>query len=83
MTVIEAMGTGLPIVASNVGGLSDMIAHGRSGFLAEVDAKATAEAVIKLLQSQSLRESFGREAKADSHQFSARTMAEEYLKLYQ
>ena len=83
MTVIEAMGTGLPIVASNVGGLSDMIDHGRSGFLAEVDAKATAEAVIKLLQSQALRESFGREAKADSNQFSAQTMAEEYLKLYQ
>lgn len=82
MTVIEAMGTGLPIVASNVGGLSDMIDHGRSGFLVEVDAKATAEAVIKLLQSQSLRESFGREAKADSNQFSAQTMAEEYLKIY-
>lgn len=83
MTVIEAMGTGLPIVASNVGGLSDMIDDGRSGFLVEVDAKATAEAVLKLLQSQSLRESFGREAKADSNQFSAQTMAEEYLKLYQ
>lgn len=83
MTVIEAMGTGLPIVASNVGGLSDMIDDGRSGFLVDVDAKATAEAVLKLLQSQSLRESFGREAKADSNQFSAQTMAEEYLKLYQ
>ncbi len=85
MTVIEAMGTGLPIVVSSVGGLADMLRQGESGLL--VDAPATPEAVAaaaqKLLSDEALRRSLGQAARADSQKFSAQTMAEEYCKLYQ
>ena len=32
-TIIEAMACGVPVVASNVGGNSDLIEHGKSGYI--------------------------------------------------
>ncbi len=82
MTIIEAMGTGLPIVATRVGGVPDMIAHGESGLLTEVNMDAVAEACFDLLADEALREKLGRNAKAASRRFSAEFMAEEYAKIY-
>ena len=82
MTIIEAMGTGLPIVATNVGGVPDMIAHGQSGFLTQLSAEGVCEACLKLAKSQQLRESCGRKAREDSRRFSADYMARQYLLQY-
>lgn len=82
MTIIEAMGTGLPIVATKVGGVPDMIAEGYSGLLTPIDSNAVAEACLKLISDQALRTSLGINAKKDSQRFSAQYMAEEYAKLY-
>jgi len=82
MTVIEAMGTGLPIVATNVGGLPDMILHGQSGLLTQLSAEAVCEACLKLAGDEQLREAFGRKAREDSLRFSADYMARQYLLQY-
>ena len=82
MTLIEAMGTGLPIAASAVGGVPDMIEDGESGLLTSCDPEAVAGAVIRLLGDQSLREKLGRKAKAESGRFSARFMAQQYTRVY-
>ena len=49
MTIIEAMGTGLPIVASAVGGVPDMLEDNVSGMLVPCDPEQTAQAVQELL----------------------------------
>ena len=49
MTIIEAMGTGLPVVASAVGGVPDMLEDGVSGLLVSCDPDAVAQAVLQLL----------------------------------
>lgn len=82
MTLIEAMATGLPIVATNVGGIPDMLMNAEDAFVVNNNVTELAEAVEKLLQDKNLRIKFGTNAKIKSVKFSARVMAERYLKIY-
>ena len=51
---------GKPVVATTVGGLPDMVDHGRTGYLVPPqDANALAEAIIPILQSERLRNELG------------------------
>ncbi len=83
MTIIEAMGTGLPIVASAVGGVPDMIRDGESGLLTTCQPDAVSEAVLRLLEDPILRQKLGKKAKEESRRFSAEAMAEAFCQLYQ
>ena len=82
MTIIEAMGTGLPIVASRVGGIPDMIHDGESGILVEPEPRAVCDALARMVEDGALRRRLGENAKAQSRQFSAEHMAEDYLTCY-
>ena len=82
MTIIEAMGTGLPVVASAVGGVPDMLEDGTSGMLVSCAPEAVAEAVLKLLSSEDLRQKLGRNARKDSVRFGADHMAKSYCSIY-
>ena len=82
MTIIEAMGTGLPITATAVGGVPDMLTHEESGLLTAVDADAVAEACCRLVSDEALRAKLGGNALRGSKRFSAEFMAEEYTKQY-
>lgn len=82
MTIIEAMGTGLPIVATAVGGVPDMLKQEESGLLTDCDPDAVAEAVIRLLWDAQLRERLGRNAGQESVKFSAEHMAACYSAVY-
>lgn len=82
MTIIEAMGAGLPIVASAVGGVPDMLCNGESAMLVPCEAEAVAAAVQTLLEDEQLRKRFGTAAKEKSMQFSAETMAQAYYDIY-
>ena len=82
MTIIEAMGTGLPIVATAVGGVPDMLTNEESGLLVPCDPEAVAEAVLRLAETESLRENLGRKARQESRRFSAEFMAQQYCAAY-
>jgi glycosyltransferase involved in cell wall biosynthesis len=63
LTVLHGMTAGLPIVASDVGGVADVIKHGKTGFLvAENDVEGFASAVIRLVQSEQERRRLGENA---------------------
>ncbi len=83
MTLIEAMGTSLPIVASPVGGVPDMLQDEESCLFCATDAQSIADAVIRMLSDPALREKCGIHAGKESERFSAQTMCREYLKLYE
>ena len=81
MTLIEAMGTGLPVVATRVGGIPDML-DDDSAQLVPVDTDAVAEAFEKYACDGMLRQKNGLAAVARAVGFSAQVMAENYLKVY-
>lgn len=58
--VIEALYSRIPVVATNVGGVPDLVCHNKSGFLvSKEDIKGMANALRTLFESPFLRQSFG------------------------
>lgn len=82
MSIIEAMATGLPIAASAVGGIPDMLQNGESALLVPCDTDAVADACKALIDDEALRARLGRQAKQDSPRFSAAFMAQKYCECY-
>jgi N-acetyl-alpha-D-glucosaminyl L-malate synthase BshA len=65
LAALEALACGVPVVASNVGGLPEVVSHGAVGFLHPVgDCEAMAESVGALLDDPALRARFGRAGRA-------------------
>ena len=60
---VEAMAYALPIVATQIGAISDMVHQGKNGFLVEPgDVNSLAQALDELLQSEEKRRDFGRQS---------------------
>lgn len=82
MSIIEAMGTGLPIVASMVGGIPDMVMDGETALLVPCEEDAFCRACVRLIENGQLRSDLGRRAKLDSSRFGAEFMAQQYCDVY-
>jgi glycosyltransferase involved in cell wall biosynthesis len=64
-TVMEAMACGLPVIATNVGGIPDMVEDGVNGYLVEPnDPAALAEALRRLLGNRGKLQEMGRRSRA-------------------
>jgi len=82
-TLLEAMAIGIPSVATDVGGIPELLKHGECGFLASVgDASELSRHVITLLSDSRLREQYStacRQRIAKHFSFSRRVrLMEEY-----
>jgi glycosyltransferase involved in cell wall biosynthesis len=61
LVAVEAMASGVPVVAANHGGLAEIVEHGVTGLLvAPGSADALADALARLVESPALREEMGR-----------------------
>lgn len=83
-TIMEAMSAGLAIVASNVGGVPDLIKHKMSGYLVKPkDASTLAEAIQEALENPAKRAVLGKTAREQiKTRFALQTMIESTSKLY-
>lgn len=77
MTLIEAMGTGLPIVATTVGGVPDML-DDKSALLVPLNIDEISKAFEHYYMNESLRQRHGETALQLSDKFSAQAMAQNY-----
>lgn len=82
MTLIEAMGTGLPIVATAVGGIPDMLSNNKNALLVDISFEEIANAFEQYYLDENSRKNHGQHVKERSYMFSSVTMAKEYLKIY-
>jgi glycosyltransferase involved in cell wall biosynthesis len=83
-SIIEAMSLGLPVVASDAGGIPSLITDGTTGLLSRAgDAASLADALTRLAASAGLRVRLGTAARAHAEQeCRADRTAAEYLAVY-
>lgn len=83
-TIQEAMATGLPVVATNVGGADELVVEGQTGVLTPAgDDQAMADALSALAGNEARRSSFGRTgAERARAQFGIERMFRDYEQMY-
>lgn len=65
LTILEAMATGLPVIATDVGGTKEAVDEGRTGLLVPPsDVPALADALISLIEAPERRVQMGAAARA-------------------
>ena len=84
LTLIEAMATGLPCVATRVGGVPEVVIDGETGLLTNVgDAASLAKCLNRLAAEPTLREQFGQAGYRQAAKlFNADDMHAAYQTLY-
>lgn len=83
IVIAEAKAAGLPVVAVNAFGVSNMVADGEDGYLLEMDPQAFTRQILNLLRDHDLRQRLGRKALENARQFSAQLCAEKLVEYYQ
>jgi len=80
---LEAMASGLPIVASKVGGLPEIITDGENGFLVEPkNPEQIAERVLLLLKDDELKGKISRSNKEKAKRYSWKNVVERLEQIY-
>jgi glycosyltransferase involved in cell wall biosynthesis len=84
LALLEAMAAGIPAIASDVGGVGDVVRDGETGLLVPpADSEALAAAIVRLANSPELGLALSRKAAGRVRdQFSSETMLEAYARLY-
>lgn len=67
LTLVEAMAKGVPVVASDIGGMTEIVRDGETGFLVEpADAAALADRIARLWDDPRRARQMGQEARREA-----------------
>ncbi len=81
--LLDVLDFGLPVVATRVGGIPEIVEDGVNGVLVEVDdIEGMGNALLALSADTDLRSRLGARGRSTAAAFSASLMAERYLELY-
>ena len=84
LVALEAMACEVPVIATRVGGLPEVVKHEQDGFLCELgDVDAMASACVRLLENSEYRSNMGRTAREHARRdFCATKVVQVYEDLY-
>ena len=81
--ILEAMGCGLPIIASDVGGNNELVKEGENGYLIDGDnIDKLAKNLADLINNKNLRQEMGRLSREKALKYGWKNIMDEYNKLY-
>jgi glycosyltransferase involved in cell wall biosynthesis len=82
-TILQSMAAGTPIIASDVGGIPEMITDNFNGFLIKPhDAETLAERILQILENPDLAQEFKKNSLEKVKQFSLKKMIEQTEQQY-
>lgn len=82
MVLLEAMAAGKPIVATNVGGIPEVVENGRNAIVIEPTEFQICEALILLSRSPQLTDAMSKRNLIDCKRFDCRQVGQKYIDLY-
>ncbi len=83
LAMIEAGLAGLPVIATNVGSMGDVVQNGINGFLVDPIVREIATKIAALSESPDLRKNLGERGKELARQrFSVETMIKRHVEIY-
>ena len=83
IALIEAQLASKPVVATNVGGVAEVVINNKTGFVTQKNTEDLAKALEKLINSKALRTAQGKAAKAHATKaFSVEKMIKAHISLY-
>jgi glycosyltransferase involved in cell wall biosynthesis len=84
LALIEAAAAGRPVVATDVGGVSDVVVDGRTGFvIGAEDVPGLANRLIQFASDPDLRAAMGRDAPSHARRYDAGRLVSDLDSLYQ
>jgi len=84
MVLLEAIGSGLPVIASRVGGVREIVIEGENGYLLKPgDVEKFVDKIRILLSDPVLREAFSFKSRMLAEKFKKERISEEWHQLYQ
>ncbi len=85
LVALEAMSAEVPVIASNAGGLPEVVEHGATGFLHDPgNVAGYVDSSLKLLRNERLRRTMGRRGRRVARErFSAEEMVQKYVDVYE
>ncbi len=84
LAALEAMSCGVPVIATNVQGIPEVVVHGKTGFLSNVgDIEDMAKNSLKILSDKELHEQLKTDSRALAvEKFNVTTIIDQYLDYY-
>ena len=83
LSALEAMAAGTPVIATNTGGIPEVVTHGINGFLSEIgDVESMSRQAISLLSNPALLQQYSNAAKEQAIKFDIVNIVPQYEKLY-
>lgn len=83
-SILDAMSVGLPIVATNAGGIPEVVTHNYNGLLVEAgNYKELADAYLELINNKNSRIELGKNSLQKVRDFDINDNINEYIKLFE